>query len=331
MIVLLAFGFFLGISAAVVAGASLFGQAMLPPAARYTGTINEFITRRALSRIDLEERFWNFAASQAPELKLLVEKYCSTLNRLKRTVPAIASEASEFIDRINDARFDDELEELDSELVRREKNFAIDLLNAWRESGWLILGERLSGKISDVKSALTTESVHRYSREIRQEVGTAGFLIEPPKVIAHEKISEVISDALAAGWSRSFGRLRRHITRALAVTGTRYAWQWARRNFFPILITVGVLGLGTEYVIQSGDLPLWGAAGWLVIASAVAAKLFEKFSKKTWLEMHRRAVRRSTYDLYMSFIDFAIKRAPLNAAHDHWDGKMFPRAPSDEE
>jgi hypothetical protein len=327
MVAFIALGFLLAISVVVILVSAYLNQNMKGHEPT-DETLEQFFQKRAFARIAVIEDFWREAAAREVTLTPLVGLYLSSLNDLRGNVPRITGEVSRFIEEINEAHYQERMDELDRELFKREQNFGKSLWNAIRESWWLVSLERRRGKVADIESALSSGVIYRGFRDIDQILGNKGYLTDPPQFIRKNNYSEIISGELANATRKSFRRPKRQIRKFMVLFSTRYAWHFVMRNLVYALVTAAAIPFVTESVIQAGDLKIYDVTGLkimgvLFILSAVGIKVYEKVFGPRWRERHRRAIRSAAIKLYFSLVDYAIERAPLDAAQVLSDKKKM--------
>jgi hypothetical protein len=325
VIALIAIGWLIAISVVVILASAYLNQNMRSATARSTllaanETLEHLFENRSFARIATIARFWKEAAAQHPTLRPIVDLYLDSLDNVRKDVPSIASEAARFIEKIDKARYQEELDELDRELFKSEQNFGEYLWNALYESWWLVSLERKRGKIADIESALNSGNIYRGFRDMDQLLGNKGYLTDPPKVIRKDDNSEVISRELANATSHSLDRSKRQIRNFLVAFSTRYAWHFIRYNLDYVLVIFVAIPFAIELFIQTNELSILNitdlrAIGIVFLLAGLGTKIYEKACGPRWRERHRRAIRSAAMKLYSSFVDYRIERAPLDTAH----------------
>jgi hypothetical protein len=296
---------------------------------------------RELAEIGIEavlehEKLWIQFRKDNPTLQSYADLQLEKLSKQHNHVQHVAREAWEFIQKVRWSQYGEEMEELDLDLFRRERNFAKLLANAIIENRLLARLEEAQGPVGDLEMTLSRDKAIRSSITVDQLTGKEGYLTRPPTPIKKQTVSSRIGKLAARIILDSFRENRKQIRTQLVRFYSRYVVDLVRRNYFNVLLTVGVGELGLELIIHEGHFSPVGLGGLLIITSAIVVRLYEWLSKRHWHEVHRLFVVKAATNLYVSLMEFTPQRAFLDAMYDLSDPTkrkiLFPpRVPGHED
>ena len=272
------------------------------------------------NRLAEYESHWIKASSNKPEFRWYFDAHLSQLKSLKVHMPRIAREVAKFSDEIDKCRHDEVLNELDDTLGRRERNFSKMLVAMVRDHWRLARLERARGRVVDLENAVGVRIILRNGLSTSQLVGKSGYLDLPENFPNNNYGSAIANNLASAMWGSSKSN-RRAIPLLFVRFYARYFLDIVRRNRSWVIVTLGVFGFGTEFLIQSFEMRLLGGAAYLILAAFIGTMIFERLSKRRWLEYHKTAMRNATTQLYMSFFNLELERTSLEVIHKLSDPK----------
>jgi hypothetical protein len=270
----------------------------------------------AFARIATIENMLKDLINKKPELKPSVEKHLAKLTELRVYVPHFAREATGFTQKIDEAKYDEGLHELDSDLAHRErvlgKWLVASILDNWRHARL----ERAKGRVKELEFAVTDYDWRRITLSAGVLADETEFLTEAPKLEfrLHWLFRKIYKDSAHEIWKSARG-IRRRLGYYLIRFYPRFLIDVIRRKRDYVLITVGLFGIGIAALIEALHLTVWGLGGVLIVLGAVAPWFFEKVFKRRWLETHRKLLRTAAVNIYIWWLQFMVDRAYLDSVH----------------
>jgi hypothetical protein len=272
--------------------------------------------QRASERIAVKETFWKQPIFADDIVKPLVAHHISALNNIRAHARTIAIEAASFLSQIDDARYREQLDEIDLDLARRERILLKILIASLMENRNLVRLNRLSGRVVDFKRAILRGQTASSKRAFQQVMGEKGYLTEPPDKIRKSKVFQKYRKGTARAISRAASSTRKNLLAALLRFLPRYVLDIIRRNLFYVIIGCGVFVFGPEVVIHYKKWHNWTLR--LVIFLMVvylADRIVDRFLENWRNRMHRKQLTVATRSVYLSLIDFIVESAALNSLH----------------